>query len=167
MGAISGKYKIKKPEKYKGNIKQIIYRSLLERRFMIFLESSEDVLFWNSEEVVVPYFFPVTGKNHRYFMDFWVKLKNGSQFLVEIKPLTQTKPPKEPKKNHWKTKRRYTESQITFLRNQCKWKTAKVFAEKHGMEFKVLTDADLKRCTGSKEMLLEELNKNNLQNYLI
>ena len=96
-----GKYKPRLPKKYKGDPTNIIYRSLWERKFMQYCDSNANVLEWNSEEIALPYRSPVDNRVHRYFPDFYVKLKeNGGKIkrmLIEVKPLKQTMKPKKPK----------------------------------------------------------------------
>ena len=45
----------KNPKKYLGDHTKVVYRSLWERRFMVFCDSNSSVISWGSEEVVVPY----------------------------------------------------------------------------------------------------------------
>ena len=92
-----GKYHPTKREKYRGDVNNIIYRSLWERSFMKYCDDNPDVVEW-LEEIVIPYISPIDGKRHRYFPDFYVKTSKGDKFLVEIKPKRQTKPPKIPKR---------------------------------------------------------------------
>ena len=47
----SGKYKPTNIEKYKGDHRNIIYRSLWERKFMVYCDSNEKILEWGSEEL--------------------------------------------------------------------------------------------------------------------
>ena len=39
-----GKFKPERPEKYKGNSRNIIYRSMWERRFMVYCDRNENIL---------------------------------------------------------------------------------------------------------------------------
>ena len=73
-----GKYIPKNPQKYKGNPSQIIYRSLWERKFMVYCDKNPKVIEWGSEEVIVPYRSPWDGKIHRYFPDFYIKIEQTS-----------------------------------------------------------------------------------------
>ena len=102
--AYKGKFKPKNRTKYKGDPDKIIYRSLWELRFMRYLDSTPSILKWSSEEVVVPYRSPIDGRRHRYFPDFWIRVKtsDGSvkESLIEIKPKTQCSPPKGPPKDN-------------------------------------------------------------------
>ena len=93
--AYKGKFKPNKPQKYIGNPTNIIYRSLLERRFMVYCDKKSSILEWGSEEVIVPYKSPVDNRMHRYFVDFIIKLKNKDgiteTLLIEVKPKKASK----------------------------------------------------------------------------
>ena len=72
----------------------IIYRSLWERKFMTFCDNNSSVIEWGSEEVVIPYRSPLDGKVHRYYVDFYIKVRTTKneikEYLIEIKPKKQT-----------------------------------------------------------------------------
>jgi hypothetical protein len=141
--AYKGKFKPNHPKKYIGNPTNIIYRSLWERRFMVFCDHNSSVLEWGSEEVIVPYRSPIDGKFHRYYVDFIVKLKNkkgtSETLLIEVKPKKQCKPPKIPKR---KT-RRFLNEVKTWGVNSAKWEAAKEYSENRGWKFKILTEDTL------------------------
>ena len=142
--AYKGKYIPNNPKKYVGNHSQVIYRSLWERKFMVYCDRNEKVIEWGSEEVIVPYRSPWDGKMHRYFPDFYIKIKQGDgtykKFIIEVKPKAQCKQPiKSPKR---KTKRWYNEVK-TWGINQAKWKCATDYCDNRGMEFKILTEDHL------------------------
>ena len=88
-----GKFKPKNRAKYKGDHTAITYRSLWELRFMRYLDTTSSVLKWSSEEIVIPYRSPIDGRRHRYFPDFWVKVKTSEglvkESLIEVKPKAQ------------------------------------------------------------------------------
>lgn len=138
-----GKFKPKNPQKYIGDPTNIIYRSLWERRFMVFCDEKEAVIEWGSEELFIPYKSPIDNRYHRYFVDFIVKTKNKKGFvetrLIEIKPKKQCSPPEKPQK---RTKR-YIEEVKTWGINSAKWKAAKEFAENKGWKFQILTEKEL------------------------
>ena len=139
-----GKYKIKNPNKYLGNPTNIIYRSLMERRFMEWCDSNDKCYKWSSEEVVIPYISPIDNKQHRYFPDFLIQTPKG-WFLIEVKPLTQSRPPKKlvVENLDLKKKRRYIKSVQTWLVNEAKWKAATKVCEKKGWSFQILTEKQL------------------------
>ena len=97
-----GRYKVKNIAKYKGNHKEVVYRSSWERAVFRFLDSNDGVKEWSSEEYVIPYRCATDKRIHRYFVDIYFKDSAGQQWLVEIKPKKQTVPPATPKR---KTKR--------------------------------------------------------------
>ena len=49
-----GKYYPSYPQKYKGDPTNIIYRSLWERKFMVYCDKNERILEWGSEEIALP-----------------------------------------------------------------------------------------------------------------
>ena len=134
-----GLYRPTNPKKYVGNTKQIVYRSLLERRFMRYCDLNEDILYWASEELPVRYYNPLDKKYHRYFPDFIVKTVNNEKYMIEIKPSRQVARPKPPKK---KTKS-YMRESFEYIKNQAKWQAAKSYCDDNGMQFKVITEKDL------------------------
>jgi hypothetical protein len=134
-----GLYRPTNPKKYVGNTKQIVYRSLLERRFMRYCDLNEDILFWASEELPVRYYSPLDKKWHRYFPDFVVKTVNNHKYMIEIKPYRQALKPKPPKK---KTKS-YMRESFEYIKNQAKWSASREYCSDNGMEFKIITEKDL------------------------
>ena len=134
-----GLYRPTNPKKYVGNTKQIVYRSLLERRFMRYCDLNQDILYWASEELPVRYYNPLDKKYHRYFPDFVVKTVNNDKYMIEIKPSRQVVKPKPPKK---KTKS-YMRESFEYIKNQAKWQAAKSYCDDNGMKFKLITEKDL------------------------
>ena len=141
--AYKGRYNPVNPKKYKGNSQNIIYRSLWERKFMVYCDTNDKVLEWGSEEIIIPYVSPWDSKVHRYFPDFYIKVKqsNGNlkKFIIEVKPKKQTRPPKPVVR---KTKRWVNEVR-TFGINEAKWKHATKWCKDNDMEFKILTEEEL------------------------
>ena len=134
-----GLYRQTNPKKYVGNTKQIVYRSLLERRFMRYCDLNEDILYWASEELPVRYYNPLDKKYHRYFPDFVVKTVNNDKYMIEIKPSRQVKKPKPPKRKTIS----YMRESFEYIKNQAKWQAAKSYCDDNGMKFKLITEKDL------------------------
>jgi hypothetical protein len=141
--AYKGKYQPSYPQKYKGDPTNIIYRSLWERKFMVYCDLNERVLEWGSEEIALPYRSPVDNKVHRYFPDFYIKVKESTghikKYLIEIKPKKQTAPPTKPKRQT----KGYIYEVYEYAKNQAKWEAAKEFCKDRLWEFKVLTEDEL------------------------
>jgi hypothetical protein len=132
----------KNPKKYNGDPTNIVYRSTWEVRVMKWLDEHPNVIWWNSEELVIPYRSPVDNKMHRYFPDFIVKMKqkNGlvMTYVIEVKPDVQTRMPTQKRKT-----KRFLSEVATFAVNQEKWRAADIFCQEHGWKFMVLTEKDL------------------------
>ena len=138
-----GKFIPRNPSKYLGNPTSITYRSSYELKFMNWCDLNSSVIGWNSEEIVIPYRSPIDNKVHRYFVDFYMEVKdsNGSKkcYLIEVKPKRFTKAPPTGKR---KTKR-YLQEIANYAVNEAKWKSAKSFCKKEGMEFRIVTEKEL------------------------
>ena len=140
--AYRGKYFPSNTKKYKGDPSNIIYRSLWERKFMVYCDRNEKIVEWGSEEFFIPYRSPLDGKIHRYFPDFYVKVKTPrgmKKWIVEVKPKAQTRPPKIPKR---KTSRYITEVR-NYAVNDAKWKAATAYCKDRNWKFQILTEDNL------------------------
>lgn len=123
----SGFYQPKNPEKFKqssnimnsGPLPQ--YRSSWELKFYKWADMNEDVEFWGTESVAIPYFDPVKNKNRRYFPDVFIKFKDGRKVIIEIKPQKQNNHPT----------------------NIAKWESAELYAKKIGAQFVVMNEKHL------------------------
>lgn len=147
MNTHKGLFKPHNPKKYLGDSKNIVYRSWWEFVYMRKLDHCDNVLHWSSEELAIPYVSPKDNKIHRYFPDFIFKHKDGRKYMVEIKPLYQSVPPKANNKKGTKTKRRLLKEVMTYEVNQAKWKAARAFCAKKNIKFKVVTEKELKILT--------------------
>lgn len=141
--AYSGKFFPKNPQKYRGDPTNIWYRSLWERKAMVWFDLNSSVLEWSSEEFCIPYISPLDNRYHRYFPDFLIKVrrKDGTTntILIEVKPEKQTKPPEKKKRA---TKRLINEI-ATWGVNEAKFKAAREFCADRKWDFKILTEIEL------------------------
>ena len=110
---------------------------------MKYCDNNSNILEWGSEEIVLPYISPIDNRVHRYFPDFYIKVKenNGKikKYIIEIKPKRQCM---EPKVQQKKTKG-YIYEVYEYVRNQAKWKAAEEWCKDRKWEFKVLTENEL------------------------
>lgn len=83
--------------------------------------------------MAIPYIWP-DGSKHTYYPDFYMEL-DGDKYIVEIKPSNQTTKPVN--ENSWLGKE--------WMKNVCKWNTAKEFAQARGMKFIILTERTISR----------------------
>ena len=141
--AYKGKYQPSFPRKYKGDPTNIVFRSLWERKFMVYCDKNANVLEWASEEIAIPYVSPVDQKPHRYFPDFYMKVKETGgiikRYVIEVKPLKQCSPPKKPKRQT----KGYLYEAYEYAKNQAKWQAATSFCKDRQWEFKVITEKEL------------------------
>jgi hypothetical protein len=138
-----GRFNPRNPEKYKGDVRNIIYRSSWELKFLQWCDRNDSILEYGSEEFFIPYRDPTTGKIRRYFPDAYVKVKESSgnikKYIIEIKPLRQTQPPVPGKK---KKQTLITEA-LTYEKNCAKWEAARSWCADRMLEFRILTEFDL------------------------
>jgi len=147
--AYGGRFRPKNPVKYKGDPTKIYYRSMWEFKFFRYVDEHPHVLWWASEEYVIPYYSPIDGKRHRYFPDVVVCKKgpDGTQstMMIEIKPKGQTRPPDRSKMKTAKgnLSRRYINEVKTYGINEAKWKAARAWCAQRGWTFHIYTEDQL------------------------
>lgn len=144
MNTLKGKYVPRNIRKYRGDYKNIIYRSSWELKFMKYCDLNENVLEWGSEEVIIPYRSPLDNRVHRYFVDFYIKVKdvngNINKYLIEVKPKRQTQPPAKQKRQT----KKYIYEVSEYVKNQAKWQAATEFCEDRQWNFMIITEDELK-----------------------
>ena len=121
--SLKGKYVLLHPEKYTGNPKRIVFRSMWERKFMLYCDKTPEVLEWSSEEIAIPYNYK--DKDRNYYPDFFIKFKTDKdtveESVIEIKP-------------HY---------QRTYGQNIAKWQSAREYCKERNYTFKILTEKEL------------------------
>lgn len=136
--AACGEFMPQHPEKYLGTQKPQ-YKSHLELLFMLYVDRNPSIVSWGYEGTTIKYFDRASGKVRRYFIDFTMVIKVGpvrKTVWVEIKPESETHPPKGKARNDPK-------AQMTWMTNQSKWEAAKQLAKSKGYEFHVITEKQL------------------------
>lgn len=141
---LQGRFHPQNPEKYKGDVNNIIYRSSWELVALQWCDRNPDVLEYGSEEFFIPYFDETTRRVRRYFPDLFIKVKDNQgsikKYVVEIKPKKQTRPPEQTSRKRNKT---YISEMVTYEKNLSKWKYAEEWCKDRGLIFKILTEDDL------------------------
>jgi hypothetical protein len=134
-----GIYTPKNPQKYIGNHKPK-YRSGWELTFMTFCDSNDNIIYWASESMRIPYKHPLTGKPTIYIPDFFVVYQNkfGRQVaeVVEIKP---------KKQSIIESKVANAKDRMVVAINHAKWTAAMAYCKSQGLIFRVITEDDLFR----------------------
>jgi hypothetical protein len=104
--------------------KVVKYRSSYELTFCELLDASDMVESWEYEQYYIGYMF--RDHKHFYLVDFWIRLKTGAIFLIEIKPKTFYERAMQQKDRNW-----------------AKWNAAISFCRNHGWKFKVITEVSI------------------------
>ena len=127
----------KNPQKYigKGSIR---YRSGWEHQFMHFLDDHPSIKQWASEAISIKYENPIVQKTKSYVPDFFIIYEdahgNRKGELVEIKPHKETT---------LEAAGRSQKAQIQAVVNQAKWRAAKEFCDRNGIQFRVVTEHEM------------------------
>lgn len=137
--AVKGRYVPRNPQKYRGDVTNIIFRSSWEAKLFRRLDNDPNVVEWSSEEIIIPYKDRSSGRFRRYFPDVWFRRRDGSEFLIEVKPLKETMPPTKDRK----TEKRYMQECVTYAKNTSKWEAARRFCENRGWQFLIITEREL------------------------
>lgn len=140
--ALKTRYTVKNVQKYinKSRLENLICRSSWERGVCIWCDNSDKVIAWGIEEVIIPYINKVDGKQHKYYIDFYIKTSDNKEYLIEVKPWIQTQAP-EPSPN--KSKKKLLNEVVTYTTNRSKWETATQYANKINAKFLVWTEKEL------------------------
>ena len=143
--AYSVRFSPNNPNKYLGDPTKIFFRSLWEYRVMQHLDENVGVVGWSSEEIVIPYLSPIDNRWHRYFPDFYIKMRNREgqleSKLIEIKPANQAAPPEK----RTKITKNYLKEVATWGVNEAKWNAAVEYCKDRNWNFQVLTENELFR----------------------
>jgi hypothetical protein len=135
-------FRPKNISKYVGDPANIISRSSYEWKFMNWCDNNPSVLKWGSEIYPIEYFSKIHGKTRRYFVDFFVQIRTRDNTIqnlaIEIKPYSQTIPPKKSR-----NERTYINEMVTWQVNNDKWNAATEWAGKNGFQFLIMTEKQL------------------------
>ena len=158
----TGEYVLRYPQKYKGT-KTPKFKSSFEERAFFWCDTNENVLEWSYEAYPIQYTFSipkgvtpeeyklyetlVDNEQHRYYPDVFAKIKTSDgkivNYILEIKPYSQTIKPTEPKKKTKKAMNKYLNALQEFLKNKSKWETMEKYAKDYNMKFWILTERQL------------------------
>lgn len=129
----------KNPQKYIGKHSPK-YRSGWELTFMNFCDNHNNVIYWASEAIKVPYKHPLTGKPTIYIPDFFVVYQN--KFKQQIAEIVEIKPKKQ---SLIESKIASAKDKAVVIVNHAKWAAAVAYCKRQGYTFRVITEDDLFR----------------------
>ena len=126
-----GLYVPKNPKKYVGDFKLLKYKSFYELAVMKILDRTPSILKWQYEGgITIDYYSQWDNKWRKYHPDFFVQQINnkGEQetLVMEVKPYSQTIPPKKTKRKKETT---YLQECNDWQVNSDKWEAARNFAK--------------------------------------
>lgn len=135
----------KNKNKFKSKTNYCICRSSWETKFCSWCDTNDQIVAWNSEAVVIPYYDPVKMKNRRYFPDYLIKVIDKSTrkdkiYLIEVKPYAQCI---QPVKSSNKRKKTKIYEATTYATNKAKWIAAMKYCKLKGWSFKLITEREL------------------------
>jgi len=142
----SGQYIPQNPDKYSGDVSDIIYRSKWEYNFCYYCDNENKIKKWACENIKIPYSVMTNGRHSikNYIPDFWIKIEKSDgeseELIIEIKPQKELEEPIEPKKHTVKSLENYEYSLKTYIKNLNKWDAAEKYCKKRGISFCVLTE---------------------------
>jgi hypothetical protein len=154
---LTGKFTPRHPEKYMGDVNNIIFRSSWELSAFRFLDGNRNVIHWCSECLPIPYPKPVSPHEDSrgwrpatYFPDIYVEYMDTSGKI--IKEVVEIKPAKQTRASRSKNPKIKLQENYTYLVNETKWKYAKAWCSKRGITFRLATENDqfTKSVKGSK-----------------
>lgn len=139
-----GQFIPKNPDKYLGDVSDILYRSSWELEAFKFCDNNPHVIKWASEEIAIPYVkpSPTTGLpiNSIYLPDLFVVLTDGMgeirRELIEIKPKKQTQ------KSRARKPGKRLDEEYTLMVNRLKWEAAEHWCKQRNIRFRLLTEDD-------------------------
>ena len=134
-----GYFPINECKKYIG-AGPIIYRSSWENKFCIYCETNSRVVKWSSEPFEIKYFNPLKEKYSKYHPDFFMLLDDGKKLVIEVKPSSQIKKPKPPKRKTPKTVKNYKYLVEQYILNMAKFAAAKKWCDDRGYIFKIVCE---------------------------
>lgn len=144
------KYLLRHPDKYIGDVDNVIYRSTWEYNAFKFCDNNPNILSWCSEEIAIPYMKPVLvssgkliAKPARYFPDLYVEYKNRHGEL--LKELIEIKPKKQTRASRSKKYATNLYENIVYMVNMAKWDAAKAWCAPRNIKFCILTEDSLFR----------------------
>lgn len=140
----SGLYVPQNPDKYIGDVHNIICRSSWEFRFCRYCDNNDRILKWSSEPISIPYYNPLDKKDHQYNVDFYMQvLKDDDQtqdWIIEVKPEKHFKKPILEGNSTLKKLKSYNHKMQIWITNQAKFKAAQRWADARGYKFGVVDE---------------------------
>lgn len=133
----------------------LYYRSGLEQKMMIYLDSNERIINWGAEHLRIPYEKNewvqdkqgLVTSSHGYYPDFYYELKREdgsiSKVVAEVKASSETNEPKLGANPTSKQIKNFEYALKMYNKNLSKWKYMIEYCERKGFEFIIITEQQL------------------------
>ncbi len=129
----------KNPGKYSGII-PLKLRSSWEVHLADWFDRNDDVISWayEPEGIKIPYPDPITGTQKIYIPDFFMSFVDRANseeksIMIEVKPSHEASA--ESARND--------QDRLLVARNMAKWASASWWCQRHGVDFRVMTEGNL------------------------
>jgi hypothetical protein len=135
------------PEKYTGDLNNILYRSSWEFYVLRIFDQNPRIISYCAEPFSIKYLHPFAHKYRNYYIDAYAKILNARdeviEWIFEIKPNKYTRPPTPPKNPTPKANKNYNHHAKQYIVNCKKFEAAKEYARSKGMKFGIITESFL------------------------
>ena len=140
---VQGHYTPENPTKYVGTY-PIVFRSSWEYKLMEMFDTHSSIIEWASESLKIPYTNPFTNKYTVYVPDFVVVYQDAKGTrkaeIIEVKPSKETFLEEAKSQKH----------KLAAVLNAHKCNAAQIFAQSHGMTFRVMNEHHIFNNPGTK-----------------
>lgn len=135
----------------------VYYRSGLEHKMMIYLDSNDNIISWGAEHLRIPYEKTEWNSNkqglettsHGYYPDFYYELLRSdgsvSKVVAEVKSSNETSEPKLPITPTAKQLKNFEYALKMWNKNLSKWKYMIEYCQRKGFEFIIITEKNLSK----------------------
>lgn len=135
----------------------VYFRSGLEHKMMIYLDSNDNIINWGAEHLRIPYekteysnsTHQLETTSHGYYPDFYYELLRSdgsiSKVVAEVKASNETVEPKLPLVPTAKQLKNLEYALKMWNKNLSKWKYMLEYCERKGFNFIIITEKHLSK----------------------
>lgn len=154
-----GKYQLINPDKYMKDVALPEYKSMWEHNFFAACDVNPFVTRWGYEPFPISYYSPMYMKQTMYKPDVYLECRypdgREAKYLIEIKPVAYSVPPKMPKapppgsdakklETFNKRMNQYNKKNMEVMVNYAKWQAAEAWCMANGINWFVANEKNMK-----------------------
>jgi hypothetical protein len=145
-----GLYVVKNPDKYMGDLRNVIFRSSYEQKLNIDLDTDSNVIRWCAEPpfLQIKYWDELKKKFRTYHLDYFVvKMVNGVEMklMIEVKPSKKLVKPLPPKVRTLLSMKSYQYRMAEWINIHSKRKACEELAKKMGWTYLFVTEKTINK----------------------